>query len=111
MGVVNLDDVLFVEILQCAVGGEVARDDGLHGSRHEEILLFETQRLALIMVVFRVENLGNRLRHSLLFRGFEVFAPCEEVHIDALHGPGVPQAQRVDVFRPVSGDYHVTGHG
>ena len=40
--------------------------------RQEEILLFETQGLALDVVVLRVENLGDDLRHGLVLRGLEI---------------------------------------
>ena len=51
MGIVDLDDVLFVEIRQGAVGLDMLARDGLQGGGHEEILLLQPQGLALVMVV------------------------------------------------------------
>ena len=110
MGVVDLDDVLLVEVLQRAVDLQVLGRDGLHRGGDEEVLLLEPQGLALQMVILGIEDLGDGLRHGLLLGGLQILAPGEQRHIQRLGGTGVPQPQHVHVVRTVAGDLHVAGH-
>ena len=59
VGIVDLDDVLLVEVLQGAVVLDVLAGDGLHGSGDEEILLLQAQGLALVVVVLGIEHLAD----------------------------------------------------
>ena len=111
VGVVDLDDVLLMEVLHSAVQFGVLGGDGLEGGGHEEVLLLQPQRLALQMIVLRIEDLGNGLCHGLVLRGLQVLAPGEQGHIHRLGGPGVPQPQDIHMLRAVAGDLHVAGHG
>ena len=111
VGVVDLDDVLLMEVLHGTVQFGVLGGDGLEGGGHEEVLLFQPQRLALQMIVLRIEDLGNGLCHGLVLRGLQVLAPGEQGHIHRLGGPGVPQPQDIHMLRAVAGDLHVAGHG
>ena len=111
MGVVDLDDVLLMEVLHGAVQLGVLGRNGLEGGGHEEVLLLQPQRLALQMIVLRIEDLGNGLCHGLVLRGLQVLAPGEQGHIHRLGGPGVPQPQDIHMLRAVAGDLHVAGHG
>ena len=111
VGVVDLDDVLLVEVLQSAVSLQVLGGDGLHGGGDEEVLLLQTQRLAFVMVILGIEDLGDGLGHSLFLGGLQVLAAGEQVHIHGLDGSCVPQAQGVGVVGVVTGDHHVAGNG
>ena len=111
VGIVDLDDVLLVEIAQGAILSAVLAHDGLHGSRDEEVLLLQAQRLALVVVVIRIQHLGNDLGHSLLLHGLQVLAPGVQGHIHGHRALGVPQAQHVGVVGLVAGDLHVAGNG
>lgn len=111
MGVVDLNDVLLVEVLQSAVGVQVLGGNGLNGGGNKEVLLLEPQGLALIVVILRVEHLGNGLSHGLFFGGLEVLAAREQGHIHRLGGAGIPQAQSIDVLGVVTGHHHVAGDG
>ncbi len=109
MGVVDLDDVLLMEVLHGAVHFRVLGGDGLDGGGHEEILLLQAQGLALQVVVLRIEDLGDGLRHGLVLGGLQILAPGEQGHVHRLGGPGVPQPQDVHVICAVAGDLHIAG--
>ncbi len=85
VGIVDLDNVFLVEVLQRAVGLDMLAGDGLDGGADEEILLLEPQGLALVVVILRIEHLGNGVRHGPLLVGLEILAPVEEGHV---HRPG-----------------------
>ncbi|CDC68560.1 uncharacterized protein BN503_01437 [Oscillibacter sp. CAG:155] len=110
MGVVDLDDVLLVEVLQCAVDLQVLGCDGLHRGGDEEVLLLEPQGLALQVVILGIEDLGDGLCHCLLLGSLQILAPGEQRHIQRLGGTGVPQPQHVHMVCTVAGDLHVAGH-
>ena len=111
VGIVDLDDVLLVEVLQGAVVLDVLAGDGLHGSGDEEILLLQAQGLALVVVVLGIEHLADSVRHGSLLRRLQVLALTEQLHVDGLGAAGLPQAQGVDVVGVVAGDLHVAGYG
>ena len=111
VGVVDLDDVLLVEVLHRAVLLDVLADDGLDGGGDEEILLLETEGLALVMVVLRIEHLADGIGHGALLRRVEVLTLAEQLHVDGLGAAGLPQPQGVDVVGVVAGDLHVAGDG
>ena len=111
VGVVDLNDVLFMEITQGAVLRLVLAADGLDGGGDEEILLLEPQGLALVVVVLGVEHLGDDLGHGLLLHRLQILAGGEELHIHRVGALGVPQPQDVGVLGAVTGDLHVPGDG
>ena len=110
VGVVDLNDVFLMEVGHSLVVLDVLAHNGLHGGGHKEVLLAQAKALALIMVVLRVEDLGDYLRHSLLLAGPQIFALAEQAHVDRLGTLGVPQAQRVGVLGLVTGNGHVAGN-
>ena len=110
MGVVDLDDVLLVEVFQGAVGLDVLPGDGLHGGRNEEILLLQPQGLALIVVVLRIQHLGDDVRHGPFLPGPQVLPLAEQLHVDGLGTLGVPQPQGVHLLGIVPGDLHIARH-
>ncbi len=111
MGIVDLNDVLLMEVLQRPVSVQMLGGNGLNGSRNQEILLFQPERLPLHMIVFGIEDLSDCLGHSLFLHGLEVLAPAKEVHINRLGRAGVPEPEDVHMIRPVTGDLHIIGHG
>ena len=86
-------------------------DDGLDGGGDEEILLLQAQGFALVVVIVGVEDLGDDLRHGLLFHRFQILAPGVQGHVHRQRALGVPQAQGVGVLGLVAGDLHVPGDG
>ena len=107
VGVVDLDDVLLMEVLHGTVQFGVL--GGLDGGGDEEILLLQPQGLALVVVVLRIEYLTDGVRHGALLGGVEVLPLAEELHVDGLGAPRLPQAQGVHVVGVVTGDLHVAG--
>lgn len=110
MGVVDLNDVLLVEVLQRAVLLDMLASDGLHRSGHEEILLLQPQGLTLVVVILGIQHLGDHVGHGPLLAGAEVLALREQLHVDGFGGLGIPQPQGIHMVGVVTGDLHVTGH-
>ena len=111
MGVVDLDDMLFMEIVEGAILGPVLADNGLDRGGYKEILLLQAQGFPLVVVVVGVEDLSDDLRHGLLLHSLEILAPGVEGHIHRDRTLGVPQAQGVGMPGLVAGDLHVPGNG
>ena len=111
VGVVDLDDVLLVEVLQGAVGLDVPAGDGLQGGRHEEILLLQPQGLALVVVVLGIEDGADGVGHGPLLVGLQVLPLAEQLHINGLGALGVPQAQGVHMVGVVARHQHIAGDG
>ena len=111
VGVVDLDDVVLGEASDVAPLGDVLAHDVLRAGRDEEILLLETQGLALDVVVGGIEHLGDDLGHRALLHAFDVLALGEEVHIQRVGAVRLPEAQGVDALAVVAGDQHVARHG
>ena len=111
MGIVDLDDVLFVEIRQGAVGLDMLARDGLQGGGHEEILLLQPQGLALVMVVLGIENGADGVGHGPLLVGLQILPLAEQLHVDRLGALGVPQTQGIHMVRVVPGHQHIAGDG
>ena len=111
VGVVDLNDVLLVEVLQGAVDLDMLAGDGLHGGGNEEVLLLQPQGLALVVVVLGVQHLADGVRHGTLLRRLQILALTEQLHVDGLGAAGLPQPQGIDVVGVVAGDLHVAGHG
>ncbi len=72
---------------------QVQADHVLEGARHEEVLLRETQRLADVRLVVRIEHLRDRFRGRLLVDRAVVVADVERVQIERLGGFRLPQPQ------------------
>ena len=111
MGIVDLDGVLLVEVAQGAVLSAVLAHDGLHGGGDKEVLLLQTQGLALVVVVGGVDDLGDDLGHGLLLDGLQILTAAVQGHVHRSGALGVPQAQGVGVAGLVTGDLHVAGNG
>ena len=81
----------------------------LQGAGHEEILLFETQSLALDGFVVGVEDLGDVLRLHLAFNGAVVVALVEGCEIERLDSLGLEEPEVVASVDVVAGDGRVVG--
>ena len=94
--VVELEDILLGELSDIVMGLHVLLDRALDRRGHEEILLLETQLLALYVVVAGVQHVADRSREVLLLDGFLIFAAVKRVQLEAHDGLRVPDPQRID---------------
>ena len=111
MGVVDVDGDAVREVVKRGIGLEVPRDDALYGRGHEEILLFEPERLALDVVVGGIKHLGDGLRHRLCRHRLDVLPSREHGHVEVHRRLARPQSDAVDGVGVIAGDVHVIGHG
>ncbi len=97
VGVVELEGDLVGEGRQIRlVLARVEDADGVvDGRGHEEVLLFQTKRLALRGGVLRVQDLGDVLRFDLRLDGVQILGLVEGEQIELVVALGAPQAQRV----------------
>ena len=105
--VVYLDDMVLGEAADIAPCADVLAHDILRGGGNEEVLLLETQELALDMVVRGVEHLRDDLGHGALLKALDVRALGEEVHVQRVRAHSVPETQGIDLLRAVAGDEHI----
>ena len=110
VGVVDMDSHLVAEIVERAVLAQVAVDDILNGCGDEEILLAQTQALALGMVIRGIEHLAYDLCHGVLLHGAQVIALVEGVHV-YLGALCAPETQDADALAVLAGDHHIVGNG
>ena len=82
VGVVDVDGDLLVQVIERAVNAHVVVDDIADRCRAEEILLTQTERLALQMVVVRIEHLGDRICDGVLSERLGIVALVEHAHIE-----------------------------
>ena len=112
MGVVDVDahllrqqaEVVAVELLKVT-------DDVLQGGAGEEVGLLQPQHLALVVVVFRIEHLGDHGGGLNGLHRLVVLALAEGLEVEALGAPGRPHAQGVHRLRVIAHNGHVVGHG
>ena len=104
--VVDVDRYLFMQVFQCAVYVHVVVDDVADSCGTQEVLLTQTQGLALQMVVVRVQYLGDRIRHGVAGQSLFIVALVEFLHVKA----GclcLPQTQGRNAGTAVTGNVHV----
>ena len=111
VSVVYLDDVVLGETADIAPCADVLAHDVLCGGGDEEVLLFETQELALGMIVRGIKHLRDDLGHGALLKAFDICALGEKVHVQRVRAHRVPKAQGVDLLRAVAGDEHIARQG
>ena len=85
-------------------------DDVADGSGGQEVLLAQTQNLALYVVVVGVQDLADQLGGGVLGDGAAVIARVEAAHIK-VRGLGLPQAQLGHAVSIVALHVHIAGHG
>ena len=112
MRVVDVDgDFVREDVPIRAVGLFKIAHDVLHRGAGEEILLLEPQLLALVMVVFGIEHLGDHFAQLALFHGAHIIPAVERLHVDFLGRFGRPGAQHVHHVGVVTQNGHIVGHG
>ena len=109
--VVELDDDGVLEVLEVVSCVPEARENVLKRGGDEEILLFETELLALVVVVVRVEHAGDVLVQAGLEVGADVVSLVELREVESVERFGGPQAERVHGVVAVAWDRGVVGHG
>ena len=83
----------------------------LQGGAGEEVVLLEAQHLALVVLIFGIEHLGDHLGHLHFLHGLEVFTLSEVRQVQIGAAAGRPGAQRVDAIVVVAHHGHIIGHG
>ena len=110
VGVIKVDSRQLRQAVECAVLEQVAPDDVLNCCGNQKILLGKTQALSLRVVILRVEDLGDDLRHSVLLHSAQIVARVKGFHVK-IRRPCRPQAQLADSAPILAGDTHVIRHG
>ena len=97
VGVVKLEGDLVCEGGQIRlVLARVEDADGvMDGGGHEEVLLLETQRLALRGGILRIQDLGDVFRFDLRLDGIKVLGLVEGEQVELVVALGGPQAKGV----------------
>ncbi len=111
MGIVELEGCLLIELADVAVMLLVFRDRRLYAGGDKEILLLQTQLLACIVLVSRIQDLNDILRQVLLLHSLHIFALVEMVKLEVVDGLRIPYTQ--GVYNPVSisDDGDIKGYG
>ena len=104
VGVVELDRRMIAQGQDRGVHVAMAAQQILQGRGDEEIFLTQAQFLAGFGAVRRVEHPGNTFGPGDFRHGAQVVAGVEAFQVQIFHGPGAPQAQRVDA-RPAPADH------
>ena len=108
MGIVQLDGVEVSKAAEIiAVNLLILADDILQGCRAEEVLLLQTQLLALVGGIVRIQNAGDVLSAVLLTDGCVVVLLVELVEVERLDRLCLPQTQVADVLGLVADDRNV----
>ena len=105
--IVDLDRVVLAEGADVAPLFDVLAHDVLRGGGDEEILLLETQDLALELLVGGIEHLGDDLGHRALLEALDVLGVGEEIHVELAGALRVPETQLVDLLALIARDQHV----
>ena len=111
MRVVYVHDVVLGKGAHVAPLLAVLLDYGLRRGGDEEVLLLEAERLALHVVVRRVEHLGDDLGHGALLHALDVLALGELVHVEGVGAVRLPEAEGVHLAAAVARDEHVARDG
>ena len=85
----------------------VSLDDVLKGSGTEEILLFKTEKLALVSVIVRIENLRNVLSVVLSLNSLVIMGSVESEEVKFFNSLCLPQTKCVDALSTVADNSHV----
>ena len=110
MGIVHLEDQLVGQVGQVGVVAQVLLQSGLQGGGNEEILLFQTQLLAVPVVILGIKNITDRPGQSFLLHGLLVVALVEGLQREVDDGLGVPDPQSIYEAVAIADDGHVIGH-
>ena len=108
MSIIDVDSHLVGEVVEGAVNVQVSPYDVADGSRRHEVLLTQTQALALCVVVVGVEHLGDSLRHDVPAQSLQVVALDEVVHAEG-RNVSLPEPQLGNCIAAVAGNVHIVG--
>ena len=111
MRIVDVNSDLVCQIVKGMVFLIMLFQNALQRSRDQQILLLQTQTLALNMVVCRIKHLGNRLCHCIAFQCADIITAGEGCHVKALRQFGAPKNQAVHALTVISGDKQIMRHG
>ena len=95
VGVVELEEHALGEALERQAGLAEAAEGVLDGAGDEEILLAESELLALEGVVVGVEDLREVLGEDLALYGLDIRAAVEVLEVELVGGMGAPEAEGV----------------
>ena len=59
MGIVDMDSHLIGKVIKRSVGVQMLGDDALQGCGHQEVLLAQSQKLTLVVIVGGIQDLGD----------------------------------------------------
>ena len=104
--VIEVDRRKLRQIIKGAVRVQVAAYDVLYGGGNEEVLLCKAQALALVVVIFRIEDLCDGLCHSFLLHSAHIVAAVEELHIKFV-GFRTPDAQHGNALAVHAGNIQI----
>lgn len=107
----TLNDDVFGKLLPRKVELLVTTEDVLQRCAAPEILLLETELLAGVHVVVRVENARNVLRLGAALDRRLIVARIERVEVKALDGLGRPETQVGSVFGRESRNWDIVRNG
>ncbi|MNS69975.1 hypothetical protein D3C72_1033070 [compost metagenome] len=104
VSVVELDRGVIAQGQHRGVHVAMAAQQILQRGGDEEVLLAQAQLLAGLGAVRRVQHPGDAFGPGHFGHGAQVVAGVETLQVQIFHGPGTPQAQRVDA-RPAPADH------
>ena len=110
MGVVQLKHYFFIEFSDVIVLLFILSHRPLYTGGDKEILLFQAQFLACVVVVVGVKDLHNGFGQVLLLHCLLVVSPVKGIQIKGVDGFCVPDTQGIHHIVAVSDDRQVIGH-
>ncbi len=110
MRVVHLEDDLLVELFDIVMGLQILLDHGLQGSRDEEVLLFETEFLTLIILIIGIEDIADGPCQVFLLDGLLIIALIKGIQLEGLNGLRVPDTKSIDKAVAVADNGKVIGN-
>ncbi len=111
VGVVELDGDFVVECVEGLILFFVAPHDVLEGGADEKVLLFQAQLLAGIIVVGRIEYLGNGLGADLVLHRADIVALAEMGQVEFPRGPGRPKSHIDHMVVLIARHQDIARHG
>ena len=95
MGIVQLECGLFIEFAHILMISHIFGNRLLYGSGDKEVLLFQTQFLAGIVIVIGVEYFHNIPCQVFLLHSLLIISLVKRVQLKTFNGLGIPDTQRI----------------
>ena len=111
MGIVELESYLLRETVNIVMFSHIFLHCLLYGCGDEEILLFQTQLLACVVVVVGIEHVHQVPGQILLLNRLAVVTLVKSVQTEACHGLRIPDTQGIHNAVAVSHDGKIVGNG